>query len=60
MAGIRLSLKTETGRLTEDPRTAVEICQAVRGMVGAGLPKNGTTTFGTPAARPAAVVPAPP
>lgn len=32
VAGIRLSLKTETGRLTEDPRTAVEICQAIPGL----------------------------
>ena len=30
--GIRLSLKTETGHLTEDPHTAVELCQAVRGL----------------------------
>ncbi len=30
--GIRLSIKTETGRLTEDPHTAVELCQAVRGL----------------------------
>lgn len=32
VSGIRLSLKTETGRLTEDPRTAVEICQAIPGL----------------------------
>jgi sugar phosphate isomerase/epimerase len=30
--GIRLSIKTETGQLTEDPHTAVELCQAVRGL----------------------------
>ena len=30
--GIRLSIKSETGRLTEDPHTAVELCQAVRGL----------------------------
>lgn len=30
--GIRLSIRTETGRLTEDPHTAVELCQAVRGL----------------------------
>ena len=30
--GIRLSLKTQTGRLTEDPHTAVELCQSVRGL----------------------------
>lgn len=30
--GIRLSLKTKTGNLTEDPDTAVELCQAVRGL----------------------------
>lgn len=31
-AGIRLSLKTRTGLLTEDPHTAVELCQAVKGL----------------------------
>lgn len=30
--GIRLSLKTKTGLLTEDPHTAVELCQAVPGL----------------------------
>ena len=30
--GIRLSIKTKTGHLTEDPHTAVELCQAVRGI----------------------------
>ncbi len=30
--GIRLSLKSETGTLTEDPHTAVELCQSVRGL----------------------------
>lgn len=30
--GVRLSLKTETGRLTEDPHTAVELCQSVNGL----------------------------
>jgi len=30
--GVRLSLKTETGRLTEDPHTAVELCQSVSGL----------------------------
>lgn len=30
--GIRLSLRTETGHLTEDPHTAVELCHAVRGL----------------------------
>jgi sugar phosphate isomerase/epimerase len=30
--GIRLSIKTEGGHLTEDPHTAVELCQAVRGL----------------------------
>jgi sugar phosphate isomerase/epimerase len=29
---IRISLKTKTGTLTEDPRTAVELCQAVKGL----------------------------
>lgn len=31
-AGLRLSLKTEVGHLTEDPQTAVELCQAVPGL----------------------------
>ena len=30
--GIRLSLKTKAGHLTEDPHTAAELCQAVRGL----------------------------
>jgi sugar phosphate isomerase/epimerase len=30
--GVRLSIKTEAGYLTEDPHTAVELCQAVRGL----------------------------
>lgn len=30
--GIRLSLKTKTGHLTEDPHTAVELCQSVKGL----------------------------
>ncbi len=30
--GIRLSLKTKTGHLTEDPDTAVELCQSVKGL----------------------------
>jgi len=30
--GIRLSLKTKTGYLTEDPHTAVELCQSVKGL----------------------------
>lgn len=30
--GIRLSIKTRTGQLSEDPRTAVELCQSVRGL----------------------------
>ena len=30
--GVRVSLKTQSGRLTEDPRTAVELCQAVKGL----------------------------
>ena len=30
--GVRISLKTRTGRLTEDPHTAVELCQAVKGL----------------------------
>ncbi|MBM79040.1 MAG: xylose isomerase [Planctomycetaceae bacterium] len=30
--GIRLSLKTQIGYLTEDPHTAVELCQSVKGI----------------------------
>ncbi|MEX2285606.1 MAG: TIM barrel protein [Planctomycetaceae bacterium] len=30
--GVRLSLKTQTGMLTEDAHTAVELCQAVPGL----------------------------
>lgn len=30
--GVRLSIKTKTGCLTEDPHTAVELCQSVRGL----------------------------
>jgi sugar phosphate isomerase/epimerase len=30
--GVRVSLKTEKGRLTEDPHTAVEFCQSVKGL----------------------------
>ncbi len=30
--GIQISIKTETGRLTEDPHTAVELCQAAPGL----------------------------
>lgn len=30
--GVRVSLKTQSGRLTEDPRTAVELCQSVKGL----------------------------
>lgn len=30
--GVRVSLKTKTGDLTEDPHTAVELCQAVPGL----------------------------
>ena len=30
--GIRVSIKTETGRLSEDPHTAVELCQSVKGL----------------------------
>lgn len=31
-SGIRVSLKTRNGTLTEDPQTAVELCQAVPGL----------------------------
>mgnify|MGYP003577684909 CR=1 FL=1 len=30
--GVRLSIKTKTGHLTEDPHTAVELCQSVKGL----------------------------
>lgn len=30
--GVRISIKTQTGMLTEDPRTAVELCQSVNGV----------------------------
>lgn len=30
--GIRLSILTKTGTLTEDPHTAVELCQSVKGL----------------------------
>jgi len=30
--GVRLSILTKTGTLTEDPHTSVELCQSVRGM----------------------------
>jgi len=30
--GIRLSILTKTGTLTEDPHTAIELCQSVKGM----------------------------
>jgi len=30
--GVRVSIKTKTGDLSEDPRTAVELCQAVPGL----------------------------
>jgi sugar phosphate isomerase/epimerase len=30
--GVRLSLKTQIGTLTEDPHTAVELCQAAKGL----------------------------
>ena len=30
--GIRLSVKTRTGDLTEDPHTAVELCRSVKGL----------------------------
>ncbi len=29
---VRLSIKTKTGHLTEDPHTAVELCQAAKGL----------------------------
>ncbi len=32
LEGVRVSLKTEKGRLTEDLRTAVELCAAVPGL----------------------------
>lgn len=32
LEGVRVSIKTQSGRLTEDPRTAVELCQAAKGL----------------------------
>ncbi len=32
LSGMRLSLKTQNGYLTEDPQTAVELCQSVKGL----------------------------
>ena len=31
-AAVRISIHTKTGQLTEDPHTAVELCQSVRGL----------------------------
>ena len=31
-AAVRVSIHTKTGQLTEDPHTAVELCQSVRGL----------------------------
>ena len=30
--GVRISVKTKTGHLTEDPLTAIELCQSARGL----------------------------
>lgn len=30
--GVRVSIKTQTGHLTEDPQTAIELCQSVKGL----------------------------
>lgn len=30
--GVRVSIKTEKGRLSEDPHTAVEFCQSIKGL----------------------------
>lgn len=30
--GVRLSIETKTGQTTEDPQTAVEVCQSVKGL----------------------------
>jgi sugar phosphate isomerase/epimerase len=43
--GVRVSLKTEKGRLTEDLRTAVELCTAVPGL---GLTYDPTYSMKTP------------
>ncbi len=43
--GVRVSLKTEKGRLTEDLRTAVELCSAVPGL---GLTYDPTYSLKTP------------
>lgn len=43
--GVRVSLKTQSGTLTEDPRTAVELCQAVKGL---GLTLDPSYYLGSP------------
>lgn len=43
--GVRISLKTESGRLTEDPHTAIELCQAVSGL---GLTFDPSYYLGSP------------
>jgi sugar phosphate isomerase/epimerase len=45
LEGVRVSLKTEKGRLTEDLRTAVELCTAVPGL---GLTYDPTYSLKTP------------
>jgi len=45
LEGVRVSLKTEKGRLTEDLRTAVELCTAVPGL---GLTFDPTYSLKTP------------
>jgi len=45
LEGVRVSLKTEKGRLTEDLRTAVELCTAVSGL---GLTYDPTYSLKTP------------
>jgi sugar phosphate isomerase/epimerase len=43
--GIRVSIKTQSGRLTSDPRTAVELCQSIRGL---GLTLDPSYYLGSP------------
>ena len=43
--GVRTSIRTERGKLTEDPHTAVELCQAVPGL---GISLDPSHYMGTP------------
>ena len=43
--GVRVSLKTQSGRVTADPHTAVELCQSVKGL---GLTVDPSYYLGSP------------